>query len=77
MPLPPGISEQATVPAAQGSNKVNLRLDQIASLATVTTAGWSGSFQAQVGVGEDQYYATFTVVDGLITSVELGEPIIV
>jgi hypothetical protein len=38
-------------------------------------SGWSGTFQAQVTYDGDAYSATFTITNGVITGVDLGEPL--
>jgi len=38
-------------------------------------SGWSGTFEAEVTYDGDPYNATFTITNGVITAVDLGEPI--
>jgi hypothetical protein len=39
------------------------------------TTGWSGSFELQVLSDGNAYSATVTITDGLISDVDLGEPL--
>jgi len=75
MPLPPGFSTQATVSATQGSQKANVSLQDIADLGGGATSGATLQFAATIFMEGQLYEALFTVVDGLITSIDPGDPV--